>query len=273
MDDMEHTVRGDFSPDAESLLRILRILRAPDGCPWDRAQTRKSLSRCLSGECAELIDAIDRDDPDGICEELGDLLMNALFQVILAEEKGEFGLTDVWRGIIAKMIRRHAHIFGDARAETPEEVARLWSRIKEREHAGTAGSDSVLDKVPHSLSALERAEQLQRRAAGVGFDWPDASGAAEKVREEALELAAAAESGDDERIDEELGDLFFSAVNLARLRGRSTAEELVRAASRKFESRFRRVEAAVSASGRQWSDFSPAELDLLWREAKRDGIQ
>ena len=266
------TSRGDFGCDAESLLRILRILRAPGGCPWDRAQTRRTLTRSLAGECAEVIDAIDADTPEEICEELGDLLMNALFQVVIAEEKHEFTMTDVWRSINEKMVRRHAHIFGDANADTPEEVAALWAKIKEREHAGEAKPESRLDKVPRSLSALTRSAELQKQAAKVGFDWPDASGAAAKVREEVRELEDALASGDEEHIDEELGDLIFAAVNLARLRRRATAEELTRAAARKFEMRFREVEKQVAASGRPWEDFSLAELDGFWNAAKRKRI-
>lgn len=262
------TSRGDFGCDGDSLLRILRILRAPDGCPWDRAQTRRTLTRSLAGECAEVIDAIEDDDPAAIREELGDLLMNALFQVVIAEEKGEFTMADVWRSINEKMVRRHAHIFGDAHADTPEEVARLWAKIKEQEHSSAPAPESVLDKVPHSLSALTRAAELQKKAAKVGFDWPDASGAAAKVREETDELAEALAAGDDAHIDEELGDLIFAAVNLARLRGRGTAEELTRAAARKFEERFRAVERAVAASGKKWEEFSLDELDGFWNAAK-----
>ena len=269
MGEVEHTVRGDFTPDAESLMRILRILRGPDGCPWDRAQTRHTLTKSLSGECAEAIDAIDRENPADIREELGDLLMNVLFQVVIAEENQEFTLEDVWSSINAKMIRRHAHIFGDARAETPEEVAKLWNRIKAAEHKGAEKPRSLMDKVPHYLSALTRAEELQKQAAKVGFDWPDAAGAAAKVREEADELAEALASGDDNAVDDELGDLLFAAVNLGRKRKRGSAEELLRAAARKFETRFRAVEAAVAASGKTWEDFTPGELDEFWKRAKR----
>jgi len=267
--DTIRTARGEFGCDAESLLRILRILRAPGGCPWDRAQTRRTLTRSLAGECAEVIDAIEADAPAEICEELGDLLMNALFQVVIAEEKHEFTMRDVWRAINEKMVRRHAHIFGDERAETPEEVAALWAKIKAREHAGEARPASVLDKVPHALSALTRSAELQKQAAKVGFDWPDAAGAAAKVREEARELEEALASGDEAHIDEELGDLIFAAVNLARLRRRATAEELTRAAARKFEARFREVERQVAASGRPWEEFTPEELDGFWNAAKR----
>ena len=263
------TSRGEFGGDAESLLRILRILRAPGGCPWDREQTRRSLIRSLTGECAEVVDAIEADDPAAIREELGDLLMNALFQVVIAEEKHEFAMEDVWRSINEKMVRRHAHIFGDARADTPEEVAALWAKIKEKEHAGDKSPGSLLDKVPHSLSALTRSAELQKQAAKVGFDWPDAAGAAAKVREEARELEEALAAGDDAHIDEELGDLIFAAVNLARLRRRATAEELTRAAARKFETRFREVEKQVAAAGKKWEEFSLEELDGFWNAAKR----
>ena len=271
MDEPIRTCRGDFGSDAESLLRILRILRAPDGCPWDRAQTRRSLTRSLAGECAEVVDAIEAEDVPGIREELGDLLMNVLFQVVIAEENKEFTMAEVWRAINEKMVRRHAHIFGDERAGTPEEVAQLWAKIKEKEHAAEPAPKSLLDKVPHSLSALSRSHDLQKQAAKVGFDWPDASGAAAKVQEEARELAEALASGDDAHIDEELGDLVFAAVNLARLRKRGTAEELTRAAARKFETRFREVEKAVAASGRPWESFTLEELDGFWNAAKRRG--
>ena len=268
MGEVEHTTRGDFAPDADSLMRILRILRAPDGCPWDRAQDRHTLTKSLAGECAEAIDAIDRENPSDIREELGDLLMNVLFQVVIAEERSEFTLEDVWSAINSKMIRRHAHIFGDARAETPEEVAELWNRIKAAEHKEAEKPRSLMDKVPHYLSALTRAEELQKQAAKVGFDWPDAAGAAAKVREEAEELAEALASGDDRAVDDELGDLIFAAVNLARKRKRGNAEALLRAAARKFETRFRQVEAAVAASGKTWEECSPAELDGFWERAK-----
>jgi len=195
--------------------------------------------------------------------------MNALFQVVIAEENGEFDMESVWAGINAKMIRRHAHIFGDAKADTPAEVSQLWEKIKAQERAGKPEPESIMDKVPHYLSALDRAEKVQKQAAKVGFDWPDASGAAEKVREEARELFEAVDSGDEAHVDEELGDLFFAAVNLARRRGRANSEELLRAASRKFEKRFRIVEKQVKNSKRDWEDFSPAELDELWNAAKK----
>lgn len=258
----------EYSPTADSLLAILRRLRAPDGCPWDRRQTRDSLKRHLVGEVAELLDALDRGCPADICEELGDVLMNLLFQVVVAGERGEFSMEDVWRGIIAKMIRRHEHVFGSACAETPEEVAGLWQQIKAREHGGV-GPESVLDRVPRSLSALDRAAALQRAASEVGFDWPEASGVMTKIEEECGELRQAFDSRDPAAVDEELGDLLFAAVNLTRFRKGEEAEALLRSANRKFESRFRYVEQRLKAAGEAPQSASPERLEELWQEAKR----
>ena len=260
----------NYSPDADSLMAVLRRLRAPDGCPWDRKQTRASLSRHLAGECGELIDAIDCNDPAHICEELGDVLMNLLFQVVIAEENGEFTLTDVWREIIAKMIRRHAHVFGDAKAETAEDVAGLWAEIKRRERAEEAVPESILDSVKHSLSALERAEKLQKKAAEVNFDWQQSCDIAAKIREELAEYEAAVAAGDEVHADEELGDLLFAVTNLVRFRKRANSEELLRAASRKFERRFRAMEKKLAASNITLETAGFAELDRLWSEVKSE---
>ena len=261
--------RNDYPPSAEGLLAVLKKLRAPGGCPWDRAQTRQSLSRCLAEECAELIEAIDLDDPAKIREELGDLLMNAVFQAEIAEEKGEFTLEEVWGEIVAKMIRRHEHVFGDAAAATPEEVLKLWQQVKDREHAGNAPA-SALDGVPPEMSALARAEKLQKKAAKVGFDWPDPSGALAKIAEEAAEVAEAARRGDEEALDGELGDLLFAVVNAARLRRRANAEELLRAASRKFERRFRFIEAKLREKNLKPEEVGLESLDELWNQAKAE---
>ena len=156
----------DYPANADSLMAILRRLRSPDGCPWDREQTRQSLVRHLEGECAELIYAIEKEDVPNICEELGDVLMNLLFQVTIAEEHGEFTLAEVWRGIIDKMVRRHAHVFGSEHASDAEEVAELWQKIKATEK-GAAADDSIYAKKVLSLSALDRASEVQKRAAKV----------------------------------------------------------------------------------------------------------
>lgn len=259
-----------YPPEADSLMRVLRRLRAPDGCPWDREQTRASLTRHLESECGELIDAIDRDDPAHICEELGDVLMNLLFQVVIAEEKGEFTLADVWREIIEKMIRRHAHVFGNEKAENPEEVVKLWEKIKAAEKLERGEEKkSILDSVKHSLTALTRAEKLQKKAAEVNFDWSDVSGIVRKVREEISEVESALADGDETAVDEELGDLMFAVVNLIRYRKRATSEELLRKANYKFERRFKAVEKLALAGNKPMNELTPQELDLLWEQVKQ----
>ncbi|MBR2374585.1 MAG: nucleoside triphosphate pyrophosphohydrolase [Lentisphaeria bacterium] len=258
----------EYPPTAGSLMEVLRKLRSPEGCPWDKAQTAASFGKCFAGEAAELLDAIDRKDSSGICEECGDVLMNVFFQIVLAEEEKAFGIDDVWRGIIDKMIRRHAHIFGDRKAETPEEVAALWQEMKKLEHKD-ASPASVLDDVKHYLSQLTRAEKLQKKAAKCGFDWSCQKDVLEKIREETGETLEAMDSGDEEKVDEELGDLLFAVVNLIRFRKRADSEELLRKASLKFENRFRFVEQEVRESGKQWEDFSIDGLEQLWQKAKQ----
>ena len=260
----------NYPPEAESLMRVLRRLRAPDGCPWDRQQTRSSLTRHLESECGELIDAIDRNDPSHICEELGDVLMNLLFQVVIAEENNEFTLADVWREIIEKMIRRHAHVFGSEKADDAGEVVKLWEKIKAAEKRSRGEEkQSVLDGVKHSLSALTRAEKLQKKAAEVNFDWSDDSGIVSKIKEEIAEVEEALGSGDEEHVDDELGDLMFAVVNLIRFRKRASAEELLRKANYKFERRFKAVESLVSAAGKNMDGLSAAELDEFWKQVKQ----
>lgn len=256
-----------FSPDAAGLMAILRRLRAPDGCPWDRKQTRQSLVKHLDGECAELIDAIMRDDAANIREELGDVLMNLLLQVTIAEEKGEFTLTDVWREINAKMVRRHTHVFGAEHAETPEEVVRLWQRVKSAE-AGHAAPASLMNDVKLTLCPLDRAERLQKRAAEVGFDWPDAAQVTAKIAEELDEVRSALAAGDEAAADEELGDLLFAVVNLIRFRARRNAVETMRRSNMKFERRFRQMEALAAAGGRPLAELTPAEQNALWEKVK-----
>lgn len=258
-----------YPPNADSLMEVLRKLRSPEGCPWDKAQTAASFGKCFAGEAAELLDAIDRKDDQGICEECGDVLMNVFFQIVLAEEQNAFGIDDVWRGIIDKMVRRHAHIFGDRKADTPEEVAALWQEMKKLEHKEKK-EESVLDDVKHYLSPLTRAEKLQKKAAKCGFDWCCEKDVLEKIKEETCETLQAMESGDEEHVDEELGDLLFAVVNLIRFRKRADSEELLRKASLKFESRFRAVEQQVRKSGRTWEDFSIDELEELWQKAKKE---
>ncbi|MBE6385754.1 MAG: nucleoside triphosphate pyrophosphohydrolase [Lentisphaerae bacterium] len=257
----------EYPPTAGALMEILHKLRSPEGCPWDRAQTAESFGACFAGEAAELLDAIDRNDSAGIREECGDVLMNVLFQIVLAEEQGLFTIDDVWREIIDKMVRRHAHIFGDRKAETPEEVAALWQEMKSKEHKEKK-AQSVLDDVKHYLSPLNRAEKLQKKAATYGFDWTMETDILEKIREELLETSMAMASGNEALVDEELGDLLFAVVNLIRFRKRANSEELLRKASLKFESRFRFIEKELQQTGRKLEDCSFEEMEALWLKAK-----
>jgi MazG family protein len=258
----------EYPPNADSLMAILRRLRAPDGCPWDREQTRQSLVRHLDGECAELIYAIEKDDVPNICEELGDVMMNLLFQVTIAEERGEFTLSDVWREIIDKMIRRHAHVFGEAHASNAAEVAELWQKIKAGEHEGENKASSLMDSVKPCLNFLDRAEKLQKSAAKIGFDWENPGQIVDKIAEETAEVRQALAENDDDHIDEELGDLLFAVINLIRFRGGRSATELLRQANLKFENRFRRLEEIFAASGRKLDGASPEEFDRVWEEVK-----
>ena len=258
----------EYPPTAGALMEILHKLRSPEGCPWDKAQTAESFGACFAGEAAELLDAIDRKDSAGICEECGDVLMNVFFQIVLAEEQGAFTLDDVWREIIGKMVRRHAHIFGDRKADTPEEVAALWQEMKSKEHSDEPSPRSRLDDVKHYLSPLNRAEKLQKKAAKCGFDWDQESEILEKIREELSETSAAMAEGNDDHVDEELGDLLFAVVNLIRFRKRANSEELLRKAALKFETRFRFMEKECFNSGRELEECSLEEMEELWQKAK-----
>ena len=260
----------EYPPEAASLLAVLRKLRSPEGCPWDREQTRHSLVRHLEGECAELIYAIDKDDVPNICEELGDVLMNLLFQVVVAEEKNEFIMEDVWRGIIDKMIRRHAHVFGSESAANADEVAALWQKIKAQEHAGENTHESVMDKVKPALSPLDRAEKLQKEAAKTGFDWQDQLSVADKISEEVSEVRQALASGDEDAVDE-LGDLLFAVINLIRFRKRENASGLLRKANLKFEKRFREMEKRMTEAGMILENADPETFDRFWEEVKAAG--
>ena len=256
-----------FEPTADNLHRILQRLRAPGGCPWDREQTRESLSRCLAEECAETLDEIDENNPPAICDELGDVLMNVIFQAVVAEERQEFTWRDVQSAIVRKMIRRHAHIFGEARAETAGEVAELWEKIKAAE-PDRKPRESVLDGLPKSLSALNTAEKIQKKVAKYGFDWERQEQILDKISEELSEVREALAAGDDLHADEEIGDLLFAVVNLARFRKRRSPEELLRAANAKFARRFRFIETELKKQGKPLEEAGIDLLENLWQKAK-----
>ena len=253
------------------LVRVMEILRSPEGCPWDRKQTHETLTRYLQEECAEAVDAATAGDYAGLCDELGDLLMNLVFNSVVAVEEGKFTFDDVARGSVAKMIRRHPHVFGDSSAETAEQVLAAWEEIKKTEENRPV-RESVLDGVPRSLCPLARADKMQRKAAAVGFDWPDLHLVLDKIDEEIAEIREAVAAGDEDKIDEEFGDLLFSLVNFTRFRKRRTADELLRDAIAKFDRRFRHVEQAAAQAEREMAQCSPDELDAWWNEAKQKGL-
>lgn len=262
-------MKENYPADADGLMAVLRKLRSPEGCPWDRKQTRASLTKSLVSECGELLEAIDSEDVPHIREELGDVLMNLLFQVVIAEENGEFVLADVWREIIDKMIRRHVHVFGDAHAANVDDVMRLWQQEKLKERGGEeSAASSVMDEVKSSLFAMERAEKLQKRAAEVNFDWKESSGILAKIREEADEVEKALASGNEDEVDAELGDLMFAVINLIRFRKRGSADEILRRANMKFEKRFRAMEKELAASGKSFAETGIDELEMFWQKVK-----
>jgi len=248
----------------DELLHIMAALRDPrGGCPWDLEQTFATIAPYTIEEAYEVADAIEHGDMDGLRGELGDLLFQVVFHARMAEEQGRFGFDDVVAGICDKMRRRHPHVFGDDEIESAEEQTRAWEAHKARERG------SVLDGVTRALPALVRSGKLQRRAARVGFDWPDISGPMEKCREELDELALAITDGTDADREHELGDLLFSCVNLARHAG-IDPEHALRMANSRFESRFRGVEERLAERGQCVEEAGLEALDELWEAVKRE---
>jgi MazG family protein len=246
------------------LRAIVTLLRSPDGCPWDREQTHESLRGGLLEEACEVIDAIDRSDDANLREELGDLLLQVIFHADLAGERGAFTLEDAAREVCDKLVRRHPHVFGDVDAADTGAVLRQWEQIKRAEKGAGAG---IMDGIPRALPALIRAQNVQKKAARVGFDWPDAAGVIDKFREEVAELSVEIDQGNTPQIEHEIGDLLFTAVNMARKLG-VEAELCLERATQRFLARFRDMEASLAAEGRRLEDADPAELDALWEQAK-----
>lgn len=252
----------------ERLHGIIAQLRAPGGCPWDREQTHATLRTHLLEETYETLDAIDRADDTDLAEELGDLLMQPLMHADIAAEAGRFDIVDVLEGISDKLVRRHPHVFGDVMVSDADEVLTNWDAIKKQEKAGRGIEHaSVLDNVPPGLPSLSRALKISKKAAKVGFEWPDIEGVLDKLREETLELEAEITSGDDERLAEELGDLLFTAVNIARWR-KIDPELALRDGVARFERRFRAMEAGAAGQDRELKTLSPDEWEELWNAAK-----
>jgi len=257
----------------QRLLEIMARLRDPEGgCPWDLRQTYATIVPYTLEEAYEVADAIQRGDMGELRDELGDLLFQIVFYSQIAREEGHFDFGAVARGIGDKMVRRHPHVFADAAYADDDQLREAWEGAKAEERAGRAESaePSQLDGVARALPALIRAEKLQKRAARVGFDWPDAHGAFAKTREELDEIEAELEHADPDRLQDELGDLLFAMVNVVRLLGLD-AEQTLSRANEKFERRFRAMEAALRLAGRsELGGLSLEELDAAWEEVKRD---
>jgi nucleoside triphosphate diphosphatase len=257
------------SRDIATLIEIMARLRAPDGgCPWDLQQTFSSIAPYTIEEAYEVVDAIARGDLDGgLPDELGDLLLQVVFHARMAEEQGRFDFGDVVRAITEKLLRRHPHVFCDAGTLTADQVKGLWQEIKAQERAarGDTTGERTLDGVPVALPALTRAQKLQEKAARVGFDWANTRDVLAKIEEEAREIEPVL--NDPDAAAEEIGDLLFAAVNLAR-HAKVDAESALRAASIKFERRFRSIEDALAAEGRAPADTSLDEMEALWNDAK-----
>lgn len=258
-------------PSFTDLVGIMARLRAPGGCPWDREQSHETLRKYFIEETYEVIEAIDAGDPNLLCEELGDTLLQAVFHAQLAAEEGTFTIDDVTAQIVEKLIRRHPHVFGSVEVSGSEEVLRNWEQIKRSEKGGTSAetSRSVLDGVPRGLPALMQAMEISKRAVKFGFEWPDFAGVLAKVEEEITELKAALAAPDPDRAEifSELGDLLFTIVQIARWQ-KIDPEEALRAMLARFSARFRYMERRALNQDRSLSGMTLQEMDALWEEAK-----
>lgn len=250
------------------LKALMKTLRAPGGCPWDAEQSFADIARYTIEEAYEVADAIAKNDMDHLREELGDLLFQTVFHSRIAEEAGAFNLDDVADDLTAKMIRRHPHVFGDESERSADEQVEAWEALKAKERAQKAAPNaSILDDVALALPALMRAEKLQKRAARVGFDWPNLDGVLDKITEEASEVAQAAQNQDTDATEDEIGDLLFAVTNLARKLG-VDPEVALRRTNDKFARRFKYVEAGAKTDGKALPDMSLEEMDALWDKAK-----
>lgn len=252
--------------DVYDLVEILRCLRAEGGCPWDREQTHESIKKNLIEETYETIEAINNNDSDMLREELGDVLMQVIFHTQIENEKGLFNIDDVADENCKKLIIRHPHVFGQVKAETVDDVLTNWDEIKRKTKGQKTVTDAI-DAVPRELPALMRADKVQSKASKAGFDWIDVNGALDKLDEEINELRAAIDSGDIENIDEELGDVLFSAVNVSRFL-KLDAEQSLTQSTDKFSARFGEVESLAKEKNIDLKSANIMELDSLWDEAK-----
>ena len=254
--------------DYNDFRRIMEVLRAPGGCPWDREQTHKSIRKDLLEEAYELAHAIDTDDKENLKEELGDLWLQVIFHARIEEEQGGFDIDDVADAAVKKLVFRHPHVFGEIKAANAEEALSAWDAAKRVEKSQTTTATAMSD-VAETLPALWRAEKVQKKAAKVGFDWPDVSGAIDKLREETDELCQGIEANDADNMEEEIGDILFSAVNAARFLHVDPEQALHRACE-KFIRRFRYLESAAAGEGKKLEEMSLMEMERIYQQARHE---
>ncbi|MBQ4087684.1 MAG: nucleoside triphosphate pyrophosphohydrolase [Clostridia bacterium] len=255
----------------EDLLDIMKVLRSEGGCPWDIEQTHESIKYCLLEEACEAMESLDKKSPDNFADELGDVLLQVVFHARIAEESGTFSIRNVLNHICTKLISRHTHIFGDDKSSNEKEALDLWEKNKMAEK-GLKTQTELMRDVCSYLPALMRAEKVQKKAAKVGFDWENIKGAQDKLAEEAKELQEAISESDLAHAKEELGDLLFSCVNVARFLG-VNPEEALHEASNKFINRFEKVETAAALEGKTLSDMTLPEMDAIWDRIKAENKQ
>ena len=264
----------------ERLVDIMATLRGPNGCPWDKQQDFNSLKPMLVEEVYEVLEAVENGDFDGISEELGDLLLHVVFHAYLGKEAGQFDINTVIDKISEKLVRRHPHVFGTESASTADEVIKNWEAIKAQEKAEklknrTPEQRSLLEGIPSKLPAIHEAHQISSRAARVGFDWPDVDGIFDKLQEEVRELKEVISTGDDERrrerLEDEIGDMLFVIVNIARYL-KIDSESALKRANRKFKSRFQYMESELARQGKSLEQTSLEEMEALWQKAKSETI-
>jgi tetrapyrrole methylase family protein / MazG family protein len=256
--------REHARPGFAEFVAVVDRLRSPEGCPWDREQDYQSLKRFAVEEVYELLEAIDSEDPSRLCDELGDLMLQVLLYAQVAKEDGYFDIRDVIANIVEKLIRRHPHVFGDVSVRDSEDVRRNWEAIKQKEKPERT---SVLDGVPRELPALMKAMEVSKRVVRIGFEWPDLEAVFAKLDEEVHELRAELPDADAVRFRDEIGDLLFTVVNVARWL-KIDPEEALRQMVDRFGRRFREVERLAQAGGRKLTDMHIGELDRLWNQAK-----
>jgi MazG family protein len=259
----------------ERLVEIMATLRGPNGCPWDKEQDRNTLKPMLVEETYEVLEAIDNNDSESLAEELGDLLLHVVFQAQLGKEANTFNIDRVLDGICDKLVRRHPHVFGGETASSPEEVLKNWEAIKAQEKTEklkdrTPEQRSLLEGIPSKLPAIHEAHQISSRAARAGFEWPDIEGVFDKLQEETHELREAMtgpENSRQSRLEDEIGDILFVIVNIARFL-KIDSESALKKANRKFKTRFQYMEAQLARAGRNLDGASLDEMETLWQQAK-----